>query len=514
MAGIQAYNQAYLMADEKNAAVYDSFAARQMRYQLGWAFYESNQYDDFQTLSRGMKVQRGLYKYIQDIYNPVSRMGDFYKGVVWRGSLDLDAADKGAIPIAVGKKAEANEDQLRAAIAHVWKVSNWNVNKNISVLHGTILGDAALYIRDDLERGECRIEMLHPSKLKEVDIDVRGFVKSYIIEEQRKDEGGRVVTYTETCERGDNENVIFKTYKDRTPFAWGGNNDASGNPRAEWEEVYGFIPLVLMQHINEGRDWGKSAIQSKLKKIMVIDDEASLLHDQIRKVVNPFKLANFKRPTANIKATTDTPTTDTPQPGREKEDILYIDMPEASITPIITPLDIVGVSANIKMMLDNLENELPELRRDIFANVAEDTVKAARAQVESKVFEARINYDAGIISALQMAIAIGGARGYNGYDGFDLNSYDAGKLDCSVSDRAVFPESDEQIQNKKIQRWTVAADVSQKSGGAISAESVLKDLGMTDEEMSEMPTQRTAAWKIAREDTVPTDPETGEPMTQ
>jgi len=39
-------------------------------------------------------------------------------------------------------------------------------------------------------------------------------------------------------------------------------------------------------------------------------------------------------------------------------------------------------------------------------------------------------------------------------------------------------------------------------------------LGMTDEEMSEMPTQRTAAWKIAREDTVPTDPETGEPMTQ
>jgi hypothetical protein len=40
------------------------------------------------------------------------------------------------------------------------------------------------------------------------------------------------------------------------------------------------------------------------------------------------------------------------------------------------------------------------------------------------------------------------------------------------------------------------------------------DLGMTEKEMSDMPSQKVAAWKVTREDKLPTDPETGEPITQ
>jgi hypothetical protein len=511
MAGATAFNQTFTFSGEQNAATFESLSARNMRYQMGWAWYEGTIYNNIQAFAQGYKNQKGLYRYVQSIYNPTSRIGNFYKGVVWRGSLDAAAGDSGAIPITVGELA--NDEQLRAAIAHVWKISNWNINKNVHVLNGTILGDCALYIRDDIERKQSRIEILHPSTLSKVEVDTRGFVKAYIIEESRVDERGMKSTYKETAEHGTGDEIIFRTYKNNVPYAWDGNNDAAGNPRAEWTEPYGFIPLVLTQHITEGRDWGKSEVFNYWDKFAVIDDEATLLHDQIRKTVNPFKLANFKRGN-DLAATTPTATADKSQPGKEKDDIIYVDMENARITPIVTALDIVGVSANIKQMLDSLENDLPELSNDIAtSNIATDTLLAKRARVESKVIERRINYDTGMIAADQMAIAIGGFRGYEGYRGFDLDSYGSGKLDHSISDRPVFPESENEKMEKKIKIWQVAADMVQKTQGQIPAEVVLLDLGMSKEtlgmneedEAPNLPTARMNAIKAQQEDTIPQD---------
>lgn len=444
MVAARAFNQTFFSSEESNVVVFESLPARLLRYEVGWAFYEGKQYKS--AFSQGMMVDEALYKYISDIYNPTARIGDFYKGVIWRGALDAEAGEIGAIPIRVGKGTE--ESKLRAAIAHAWLVSSWDTNKSAHVLHGTVMGDAALYIRDDLEHGEARIEILHPSLLKFVEADTRGFVKRYVIEEQRHDENGRATTYKETCEHGEGEEIIFRTYKNNREFAWEGNNDKNGNPVSAWSEPYGFIPLVLTQHINEARAFGRAEIHPFIKKIAVLDDQASILNDRIRIAVDPPLLANFKKGESEITFSTGTATTDRPKPGREQQKIIYVNKDNASITPIVVQLDIAGVSANIRQMLDVLEGDLPELRDDIMSNVAEETLIAARSRVESKVIERRTNYDRGIVRASQMALAIGGWRDYEGYDGFDLDSFDAGRLNFSVADRPVFPESVAQRKEK------------------------------------------------------------------
>ena len=117
---VRAFNKNFFSSDEANAAVFESLPARLLRYEVGNAFYEGRQWSA--SFSQGMKVQEGLYKYIQDIYNPSARIGDFYKGVIWRGALSLEAKDEGAIPIHVPDYVD--EARLRAAIAKGWQWSN------------------------------------------------------------------------------------------------------------------------------------------------------------------------------------------------------------------------------------------------------------------------------------------------------------------------------------------------------------------------------------------------------
>jgi hypothetical protein len=50
----------------------------------------------------------------------------------------------------------------------------------------------------------------------------------------------------------------------------------------------------------------------------------------------------------------------------------------------------------------------------------------------------RAGYDSALMRAHQMAVAIGGMRGYVGYQGFSLDSYRAGALEHSIGDRPVF----------------------------------------------------------------------------
>lgn len=511
MAGANAFRNEFFSSDEVNAAVFESVPARMLRYEVGWAFYEGRQYSNF-SFAPGFKVQEGLYKYISDLYNPTARLGDFYKGVIWGGNLDADAGNIGAIPVTVGERA--NEEMLRAAIAQGWQDSSWDTNKSAHVLHGTTLGDAAIYIRDDLEHGQARMEILHPSLIKHAEMDARGFMKRYVIEEARKDNDGRVATYREICEHGEGEDIIFKTFRNGTPYAWDDNVDKGGNARAEWTEIYGFVPLVLTQHINEARAWGRAEIHPFIKKIVAIEDQASILNDRIRIAIDPPLYTNFGKGDSEITFSTGAATTTTPKPGREQQKLIYVKKDNAAITPIVVPLDIAGVSANIKQLLDSLERDLPELRDDIMSNVAEGTLLAARSRVESKVIERRTNYNRGIVRANQMLIAIGGFRGYDGYDGFDLDSFKAGKLDHSVSPRPVFPETEEARINNKIKKWTLAADMVQKTQGQISAESVLLDLGMTQDELIEFEKQKIAALKMVNADEPPIDPITGEPIAQ
>ncbi len=403
----------------------------------------------------------------------------------------MDAGDSGAIPIKVGEGVD--EAALRKAISVVWELSNWDVNKGICALRGAVLGDSIIKVVDDITRGEVRLELIHPATITELYLDRRGFVKAYEITEERVMDG-RKVTFRETCERGENEDVNFKTYMGNKLYAWNGK-------AAEWTEVYGFIPLAAIQHNNVGLEWGWAESHPARSKIHDIDDLASKLHDHIRKMVDPVWLYNFKKPSTTPAMSTSTPTADRPEPGREEIPALYVDNENARAQALVaSELDIEAVGMRIEKLMEEIERDYPELQEDIWS-AGEDTsgraLREARKKVESKARDdRRPNYDKALVRCHQMAIAIGGYRGYDNFEGFDLGSYKAGKLDHRIGDRPVFrPDRLTELEEKKLFWETVNAGVQ----AGVPAEIVMQDLGWDDTKSRE----KLAAIQLKQEDRIP-----------
>ena len=430
MAGVsQAYRSAFLASDVNNEHSFESYSARQLRYLMNWSFYENTAYSNLHLYSQGLRVDSGLYKHIRPIYNPAYRLATNYVSSIFGGWLSPDALEEGAIPIDV---FGGNESALRPAIAKVWHYSNWQVNKDIYSLHGTTMGDAVLYIRNSPDEERAVIEVMNPSLVKNVEINTQGYVKSYMIEEPRYDNAGKKCVYTETCERGEGEEVVFRTYRDGKPYVW------DGNEYSEWTTNWGFVPLVATQHNNVGLKWGWAEMHPIRGKIIEIDDLASKLHDQIRKVVDAPGLVTGVS-AADIEIESTDATTDKPQPYREKLPLLFSTNENARYQSMVGDLNIADTMIAIDSMVKELEREMPEMREDVWANNAKEVgIKAAQDRVEKKIISRRTGYDNGLVRGLQMAIAISGDAGYEGFQGFDLGSYKAGALDFRVAQRPVF----------------------------------------------------------------------------
>jgi hypothetical protein len=308
---------------------------------------------------------------------------------------------------------------------------------------------------DDTERGKVYLEVVNPSIIQDVELDPFGNVKAYIFEEARPhpETGRTTVTYREECTRS-GDKVIYRTYLNKQPYAWPGQDGA------EWELPYGFVPLVMVRHYDVGLDWGWSEMHAGRVKFQEVDDLASKLHDQVRKMVDsPWLFMGVDRPGSTPTTTSrDSETyqatsaaTTRPYPGREEVGALY-GPTDANAKALVSDLDIAATAGVIGDLQEELERDYPELQMDIWTAGGEASGRAlrvARQRAESKVRLRRVNYDDGLVAAQQMAVAIGGWRGYEEFEGFDLDSYDKGLLDHSIDKRAVFaqdPMDDTEIE--------------------------------------------------------------------
>jgi hypothetical protein len=85
-------------------------------------------------------------------------------------------------------------------------------------------------------------------------------VKAYtIIERRAHPVTGKACDYREEVTR-DRDMVVYQTYLDGEPYAWPGNEDATGAPRKTWRESYGFVPFVWVNHIDTGVEYGLSEL--------------------------------------------------------------------------------------------------------------------------------------------------------------------------------------------------------------------------------------------------------------
>lgn len=471
----KAFREAYVTADLIDSSDFEDFDARRLRYEIMWALYENTMFRNIHKWATAYRNQYSLYRHIRNIYNPAYRLVEFWKMMLWGGLLSSDAAEEGSIPI------RTDSQNLRDAIARVWKYSNWDVNKDILTMWCCALGDCGLRIVDDVPAKEVRLELVHPATIKDLTRDARGYVKAYELEEVRV-LNGREVTYGETVTRGAGDEVVFKTFSNGKPYAWNGVAET-------WTEMYGFIPFISFQHNNVGLDYGWAEIHPLRSKANEVDDLASKLHDYIRKAVDPIWLFNFRKPKKSEMAefTGADATIDRPDPHREEIPALYASRPDASAFPLVTDMiDIEKTALEIQNLLEEMERDYPELQMDIWTVGGYTTGRAlrtARQRVEKKVIQRRPAYDKDLVRAHQMAVAIGGFREYEGYEGFSLDSYRAGDLDHVIpTDRVIFSIDEAEEVESKSKFWeTVMAAVE---SGRVPIDMLLQDFGWSQDRIA------------------------------
>jgi hypothetical protein len=249
------------------------------------------------------------------------------------------------------------------------------------------------------------------------------------------------VTYKEVATR-DGDDVVYQTYLDHELYAWDGIS-------AEYTQPYAFVPMVVLQHNDVGLDFGWSELYPGLSKFREVDDQASKLNDQIRKLVEgAWLLAGVSKPTSTPVVTgqgatqTDTESEQKPQVGRTEMKIIYSTNPQAAAHSLVSPINIAEVAGSIKDLIAELERDYPELRVDL-ANATGDisgrALRINRAPAAAKVLQRRPNYDNALVRAHQMAVAIGGMNSYgDAFSGFGLESFAAGQLEHNIGARPVF----------------------------------------------------------------------------
>src|SRR5690349_17750529 len=160
--GFKVFQRAFM--GKSDNPTFESYDARLTRYAVLWAMYENSAYQDIHSFARSYKSAYGLYRHVRGIYNPVLRLGDFWRAHLLSGKLDPEAGDGVAVPSAL--PILTDNESLRVPIAQVWKWSNMQRLKGVLSLRTSILGDGVLTVNDDPDKGRVSIRWLNPMFLK------------------------------------------------------------------------------------------------------------------------------------------------------------------------------------------------------------------------------------------------------------------------------------------------------------------------------------------------------------
>jgi hypothetical protein len=426
-----------VMAAEDPNAGWGDVANRRARYAIYWGLYRNNVYDCIENYRGGNR----LYKWTRGIYSPASRLINFHRSHLLGGRLDPDAGDgsdiASALPI-VGPKVT---DGMRAAIAKLWWDSDWEVNKDVLGAWGTTFGDAFINVCADEPRERMLMEVLHPGTIVWMRKD-RGAVVAYRREEMRadpEDRGplagptaasvSRRVRYTELVEMDEGTGKVhYRTYKDDQLYPWNG-------VKAEWDAPFvGFIPLYHVAHIDGGLGWGESELEVGRAKFDGVNDLGSKLHDYVRRVLEGTWLIEGARK----------PKAEDVQLARESPDemsIIWTTSTNVRPHSLIPPLVIADCTAEIRQLLDAIEDDYPELRFERLrtgGDISGEALREARKPAAARIEGRRVGYESAIVAAQMAAMAIGGHLGMPGYEGFGLSTYDASAPNHRIAHRPVF----------------------------------------------------------------------------
>lgn len=508
---------------------YGLLSERMMRYNLLWAAYHNDLYDPM--IMRGgyydsgtsygsygrrgthdVKRRFGLGKDCFGVFNLAYRIAEIHAQTLLGGSLDPDAGDgKGvssAIPIKISDSSRA--PILRPALAKLFLWSNLEAEKDTICRYGAITGDAPILISDQPDRFKVTLVPFDPAELEDKTIDTEGNTTSFVRVRRVEDPTieppkiGWLHVGRKTCKRTEqyvkqDDGIHLCSFRDDSPFVWedliGIGTDVG---EAEWLLPYDFCPLVHIQHINLGLDWGLSEYSVGIAKGVRADDGGSAALMQGRKAVEAI-LAIPGADSRSLQTIIDQIRGDSDIPlapsingnrairHREPTDTVpVIGVPEGSIPTYVAPsLDVNAFSSHVDKVVKSHIDDYPEVSFEAIrqgANASGETLREARKPAERKMRARRVAYRNGMVRALKMGLTIGGVRGYDGFAGITLDSFDRNELDFTIGDTPIY----EVTQSEKVQEMFVTGQaIKSLTDGGIPFEIACRMVGLDDQVISD-----------------------------
>jgi hypothetical protein len=519
-AGIAAFRRAMLHGSldgssdfGHGANSFESFCRwenRVARWRLLWAFYDNSAlWEEVHPSSNQLKTEFGLYDYTRMNFSPINRLVGFHQSHIYGGILDKEAGDGQQVKSAIPIETKGKGAPIRRGLSQLWKDSRWAVAKDVWSLQGAAIGDIALKACDDPERGRVTMKVFHPAPIKWVDRDPdTGRTLGYLLEEKRYRPGkgqlrngtiallgraplGDTCTYHEECWI-DGGKTYYRTYLNGALFDWRKREDGSyygtdGDGQPEWEVPYPFIPLVLTQHVNVGLAWGLAEGSAVVAKVLELADVGSNEGDYVRRILNDVAFITGTQPgEIAVTAPKGTATAGNPMPGRTRRSLFGVTNENAGILFTTQGLDLAAVNEHVKALKDDINEDFPELDVDLWktSDPSGRAMRLARQRAESKVQMRRTNYDEALEAMQRMCLAIGGLRGYEGYEGLGTEEpWDDKVVAHSIAHRPVFaPDPIDDITEGDA-FWTM---VGKATATGVPLEVVLRREGWSEEDIQEI----------------------------
>jgi hypothetical protein len=419
---------------------YGSYDARLSRYAMARAYQYNRVYDQLDASAAYLKSAQRLYKWIRSIENPVPRSISLYASYTYSGSLDTETLKKGALPLVY------DNDAFEPALQQIYKWSNLNQQLGKYVSDAALLGDSGWWVVDDPLRQRIRIDRVDMDTLAHVERDDVGNVKVAVFESEYEDPledsalgtfkpGGFTLMPNKThVKRMVVTKKKFQTFRDGELYPF--MQDANEQWVSEGENIYGFVPLVLGYFAEGENGWGQNSFFGVARRqIDELNDQASIINDSIRNVVIPLLQAKGVAKASEITVT------------REDKDsmaIVYLSNPEGSLEAVSIPLDIAAATANRNDLRAELVRNMPILKLENLqglGNLSGVAIENLLGDATSAVKQLRKNLDAPTARVLQMAVTMGAIQGYEGFEGFNADSFDRGDMELSIGERAVIDDT-------------------------------------------------------------------------
>jgi hypothetical protein len=135
----------------------------------------------------------------------------------------------------------------------------------------------------------------------------------------------------------------------------------------------------------------------------------------------------------------------------------------------------------IDKIIGEIERDMPQLSlqriRESGGNASGVSIENSYSDASDLLIEIQGNYDQGLIAATQMAMTIGGMRGYDAFRGITKESYEQGALDFYIKPRDVF--SDRLTSDRKIELLLQASTTPVRG-------IVMREMGYSEDDIAEV----------------------------